>query len=204
MAVWTSTAYGVTFRAVSVIWCSAVAYLFRRFYPEMKLLKIYISIALVNVFCVVSVVNFGSPLKQQIFSAFEARIEQTGVSVTPTGGVSVVPSMTPKPVKKRVVRVVRKTTPTLSGNATTDQQKAATKEVQANTTDQPAANPTSAPPPPQDTRCIIGIDGSQYDVTAYRSMHPGGDIFTCGADMSATFWSQHGSGTLNKMAKYRL
>ena len=173
----------------------------------MKLLKTYISIALVNVFCVIGVVNFGPTMKRNIFTSIEKQVIQAGVSVTPTGVVDTTPVTTPKPPKKRIVRVVRKT-PSSSLDKTTDApQAAAVPDPQTGNNgggQQPAsANPTSAPPP-QDTRCLIGIDGAQYDVTAYRSMHPGGDIFNCGADMSGAFWSQHGAGTLSKMAKYRL
>jgi hypothetical protein len=43
-----------------------------------------------------------------------------------------------------------------------------------------------------------------YDVTAFRSMHSGGNVFTCGADMSAVFWGRHGQSTLNQMARYKV
>ena len=68
---------------------------------------------------------------------------------------------------------------------------------------EPSPAPTPAPTPkPQN--CIITIDGVSYDVTAFRKIHSGGDIFKCGTDMTAVFYSQHSSQTLKAMQKYRL
>jgi cytochrome b involved in lipid metabolism len=53
-----------------------------------------------------------------------------------------------------------------------------------------------------DNRCIITINGKKYNVTDYKNRHPGGDIFTCGIDMTSIFNNQHGSSTLKKMAPY--
>lgn len=53
-----------------------------------------------------------------------------------------------------------------------------------------------------DNRCIITILGKKYDVTDYRNMHPGGNVFTCGTDMTTTFNNQHGADMLKKAAKY--
>lgn len=67
--------------------------------------------------------------------------------------------------------------------------------------------PTSEPPPPEptkDPRCVISVDGASYDVTSFRSAHSGGDIFTCGTDMSAVFHGQHAASYLSQMAQYKL
>jgi cytoskeletal protein RodZ len=69
---------------------------------------------------------------------------------------------------------------------------------------EPAPLPTDPPPDPVPTGCIISVDGVTYDVTQFRTIHGGGDIFTCGSDMSAVFWSQHNTGTLAKMGIYRV
>lgn len=71
-------------------------------------------------------------------------------------------------------------------------------------TDPPAVLPTDPPPPVADTRCIVTIDGGQYDVTDFQSMHKGGDIFACGTDVTSIFYSQHDAGILQKMQKYRI
>lgn len=42
------------------------------------------------------------------------------------------------------------------------------------------------------TPCIITVFGVQYDITALQNAHTGGNIFTCGADMTAIFQNQHG------------
>jgi len=58
--------------------------------------------------------------------------------------------------------------------------------------------------PTPDSRCKISVDGVSYDVTAFRTTHSGGDIFTCGADMTATFYGQHSANMLRNMERYKL
>ncbi len=59
----------------------------------------------------------------------------------------------------------------------------------ANANGAPKSQPAQ---PPSKPTCIITIDGLKYDVQPLRSTHPGGDVFRCGADMSAVFHGQHG------------
>jgi hypothetical protein len=65
----------------------------------------------------------------------------------------------------------------------------------------PPPNPTS--PPPND-RCIITLRGSQYDITVFRTVHSGGDIFQCGTDMTAQFDSRHGDREFQILQQYKL
>lgn len=68
-----------------------------------------------------------------------------------------------------------------------------------------ARTPTPVPTKtPAQTGCIITVDGVRYDVTVFRKQHSGGNIFTCGADMSATFHGEHGQRELQRMQPYRL
>ncbi len=71
----------------------------------------------------------------------------------------------------------------------------------------PAPTPTPAPaptpPPPVSNRCIVTVNGSQYDVTNLRRTHSGGDIFTCGTDMTSTFMSMHGTNW-GLIARYKV
>jgi len=55
-----------------------------------------------------------------------------------------------------------------------------------------------------DSRCIIVVNGVNYDITKYKYLHTGGDIFKCGTDMSATFYNQHSSSFLKQMQKYKI
>ena len=41
-------------------------------------------------------------------------------------------------------------------------------------------------------RCIVTVDGSKYDLTEFRYVHGGGNIFICGSDMTARFNGHHG------------
>ena len=56
----------------------------------------------------------------------------------------------------------------------------------------PNKNPALEPVAPVvSNRCIITVEGQKYDVTDFRSLHSGGDIFVCGTDMTSTFFGQH-------------
>lgn len=51
-------------------------------------------------------------------------------------------------------------------------------------------------------KCLITVRGLTYDVTQYRYQHSGGDIFNCGADMTAIFNAQHSNSQLARMQRY--
>lgn len=73
---------------------------------------------------------------------------------------------------------------------------------------------TPSPPPPQptpapsvpvpDPRCLITLSGGQYDVTEFRHIHSGGDVFNCGTDMTDVFLSRHPASFLSKMSQYKV
>lgn len=67
----------------------------------------------------------------------------------------------------------------------------------------PPAPPPPSQPPPAD-RCIITISGGQYDVTEFRNIHSGGDVFQCGTDMTESFLSRHPASFLQKMSQYKV
>lgn len=82
-------------------------------------------------------------------------------------------------------------------------QKAPTSEKKAQPTPT-VVEKTDTPIPTPDTRCIISVDGTSYNITEFRQEHSGGDIFTCGTDMSATFHGQHDTQILQKMNRYKI
>jgi hypothetical protein len=51
--------------------------------------------------------------------------------------------------------------------------------------------------------CIITLFGEQYDVTQLRFVHPGGNIYECGTDMTETYIEQHGND-LERIEKYKV
>ena len=55
----------------------------------------------------------------------------------------------------------------------------------------PVVTQEPTPPPPVDNRCLVTIQGKVYNVTELRTTHSGGDVFTCGADNTDTFFQQH-------------
>lgn len=66
---------------------------------------------------------------------------------------------------------------------------------------------TSAPSnvgSPQQSGCIVTIDGTKYDMIHFKNLHSGGNIFSCGTDMSNIFWSQHSQRQLNQLQRYKI
>ena len=41
--------------------------------------------------------------------------------------------------------------------------------------------------------CIITLFGNRYDITTLRQAHSGGNVFNCGADMTAVYQGRHGT-----------
>lgn len=74
------------------------------------------------------------------------------------------------------------------------------KNVNIIPTSIPISNPTSNPVTNSNS-CIVTIFGKQYDVTTLKSTHSGGDVFTCGTDMTAIYQGRHGTG-VNLIAPY--
>lgn len=61
-------------------------------------------------------------------------------------------------------------------------------------------SPTSIPTT-NSSSCIVTVFGKQYDVTTLRITHSGGDVFTCGTDMTAIYQGRHGT-RVNLIAPY--
>ena len=57
---------------------------------------------------------------------------------------------------------------------------------------------------PESEKCIVTIRGDKYDVTTFRSKHPGGNIFKCGEDMTSAFNKQHGDKQLQQIQIYKV
>lgn len=49
--------------------------------------------------------------------------------------------------------------------------------------------------------CIVTLFGKQYDVTTLRSTHSGGNIFSCGTDMTTVYQNRHGTD-MSRMQQY--
>ncbi len=70
-------------------------------------------------------------------------------------------------------------------------------------TPKPTVAPTAVPNPLAG-HCLITIDNVRYDVTNFRNQHSGGDVFTCGADLSQLFHDRHSNRFLDIMAQFRI
>ena len=49
--------------------------------------------------------------------------------------------------------------------------------------------------------CIVTIFGKQYDVAPLQTSHSGGNVFTCGTDMSSVYQGMHGTN-ISKIASF--
>lgn len=55
-----------------------------------------------------------------------------------------------------------------------------------------------------ENKCIIIVDEQKYDVTAFKKIHKGGDVFDCDSDMSDKFHQRHGAEILLKVANLKI
>lgn len=53
-------------------------------------------------------------------------------------------------------------------------------------------------------KCLVYINGVRYDMTNFKKLHGGGDVFKCGADMTEIFRAQHQDSYLGKIARYKI
>lgn len=123
------------------------------------------------------------------------------VSVSPEASVIVQPTASPVPTVKPKASPLKKTqtkTPTPSVFV------APLPEVVNTPPPVETPPPPSPSEPPASNKCIITVSGGQYDVTDFRNIHSGGDIFQCGTDMTSIFLSQHPASFLQKMSRYKI
>jgi len=83
------------------------------------------------------------------------------------------------------------TTPNQNG-VITDSQTTTTLQTAGATKTVNLARASNAPLPDQNI-CLVTISGIVYNVQPLRSPHPGGDIFVCDTDMTASYQRQHGT-----------
>jgi len=87
-------------------------------------------------------------------------------------------------------------TPTIAVPNTTPTQKP-TVIVSVTPTITPTVDPLAG-------HCLVYVDGTRYDLTEFRDIHSGGNIFQCGTDMSDIFHGQHPSSFLAKISQYKI
>jgi len=64
----------------------------------------------------------------------------------------------------------------------------------------PLESPTPKAVLPQ-SGCVVTIFGKRYNITTLVNSHSGGNVFTCGADMTASYRSRHGTD-VSRMNRY--
>jgi cytochrome b involved in lipid metabolism len=90
--------------------------------------------------------------------------------------------------------ILPKIIPTKSKSATPTPAPTSIPKATVTTTKTAAAVDTT-------NRCIITLFGKSYDISNLRSTHSGGDVFTCGADMTSKYQGKHGS-SVSMMSRY--
>ena len=55
-----------------------------------------------------------------------------------------------------------------------------------------------------DSQCIVTVKNIRFDVSLFRHIHSGGDIFVCGTDMTKIFFEQHQDQMLEQMQRYKI
>ena len=96
--------------------------------------------------------------------------------------------------------------PTQESNAASNTQNLNNGNIgssQESTLTPTLAAPTVAQKP-NNSVCIITIDSQKYDVMQFQNIHSAGNVFNCGTDMTADFYSKHDKSYLVKMEKYKI
>ncbi len=151
---------------------------------NMKLIKTLVTMAIINAIVVIALVGFSFPKK-----TLENPLVSPEASYSPVLNNEVLPSPSLVPISTPVTKVSTSSAP------------APTKTPSSTATPVATVQPTPVPTP---SGCIVTIDSVKYDVTRLRSTHSGGDIFSCGTDMSQTFWSRHNNRILQRMQQYKI
>lgn len=150
----------------------------------MKLIKTLITMAIINAIGVVVLIGFSFPSTNLETPQMSPEASYSpGLNNEGLTSPSLVPISTP------VTKVSTTSAP------------APTKTPSSTATPVATVQPTPIPTP---SGCIVTIDSVKYDVTRLRSTHSGGDIFSCGTDMSQTFWSRHNNRILQRMQQYKI
>jgi len=167
----------------------------------MKIIKILITISIINTLFVMALVDYVSkrpqPTPAQLTTQTSLDIQTLTKSIEPT---PTVPSATKAPAASK-----KPSTTTKPKSSTAQSATPKPSTTTATSTPQASSAPVATPTPkPVVTGCVIKIDGVSYEITALRRSHSGGDIFTCNSDMSAIFWGKHNAKILAKMTQYKI
>lgn len=159
----------------------------------MKLTKILTATAIANLTFVALIANINTKSSKVTLQSDKHEVNQ--VKVTPT----------PVTIVKKVIKKVYVTPLPKTAEAKTSQTVLSTTNTGDSATSNQVVAPITAPATSSTTNnCVITIDGTSYDITSFRSIHSGGDVFNCGSDVSSLFWSRHGSKQLSQLQKYRI
>lgn len=121
----------------------------------------------------------------------KSRSTITPIPISPQ--YQVIPTVSPSVTKTLPVGNIKSSTPTTV--PTTKTKSTPTPQL------------TTQPTPTVDVlagKCLIYISGIRYDMTDFRKIHGGGDIFQCGTDMTAIFNDQHPASYIDRIAKYKI
>jgi hypothetical protein len=162
----------------------------------MKIIKILITMTILNSFLVMGLVKYGAsrPVPSSVPVSTTNALDNQTVFVKSPVPIS---TSTPKPAGTT-------TTPTLKPVATTTTATPKpTTAATATPTPTVAATP-AATATPVATGCIVTINGSSYNITSLVKSHSGGNVFKCGTDMSSIFSGASPRHNISWMTRYKI
>lgn len=151
----------------------------------MKIIRNLFILGLVNFVLIVGVLMAADFVKQN-------RQEQKPIPVAPDQVIPI-----ENPISGSPLTITKSPTPAANKAITGTPKVTAAPTAQSTPKPTPTTDPLAG-------KCIIYISGQRYDMTDFRNIHSGGDIFQCGTDMTAIFNDRHPSSYLDRIAKYKI
>jgi hypothetical protein len=164
----------------------------------MKLIKILITMTLLNAIFVVGLVKYAAQkpvevlgTEQQSTASTSDLDTQTVLSKPPEPTIT--PTRMPSATKSPVASKAPTKTATPAANTATPKPTVAA-----------TAKPTPTPTPAAASGCVVTVDGASYNITSLVKSHSGGNVFKCGTDMSSTFNGASPRHKISWMTKYKI
>jgi|GEM_PF-5880642 len=159
----------------------------------MKIIKILISMTLVNAVVVLTMAVFAT--KNEAIKEARSNTQKA----TSTGQLDTTTVMQKSPDPTAVATATAKPVTTKKPSAT--KTPAASQTPTATATPLPTVTPT---PTPTASGCIVTINGSSYNIQNLLKTHSGGSsMLKCGTDLTSVFQSRHKTN-YSMMSKYKI
>ena len=163
----------------------------------MKLIKILITMTLLNTIFVMGLVKYAAKKPVELASKEQITVEISGLDTQTILSKSPDPTITPTKKPSATKAPVASKSPTKTATPVTT--TATPKPTVA-----PTATATPTPTPAAASGCIVTVDGASYNITSLVKSHSGGNVFKCGTDMSSTFNGASPRHKISWITKYKI